>query len=226
MNKGFFITGTDTGIGKTVVAAGLLELLNAIEYKTGAMKPVAAGCDKNQHNEDALLLQKTASISLPYEIINPYAFMPPIAPHLAAQDAGVTIDQQRIKSTFFEITAKADYVIVEGAGGWKVPLNNTLTMADLAIALALPVIVVVGVRLGCLNHALLTCESIKNCGSKLAGWVANGVEPDFERFEDNVSTLQNCISAPLLGVVPYLEHPDPIIISTYLDKSAIIAALA
>lgn len=211
MTRGFFITGTDTGVGKTRVALGLLNALAAAGYRTAAMKPVACGVIETQAdpgNEDALLLQQQASVSLAYDAVNPYLFAAPIAPHLAAQRAGRHIEIAHIKKVFDEISAQADCVMVEGVGGWCVPLNGRETSADLAVALGLPMVLVVGIRLGCLNHALLTCESITRYGLPLAGWVANVVTPGFTELEENIAALSERITAPLLGVVPYLPALD------------------
>lgn len=211
MTRGFFITGTDTGVGKTWVTLGLLNALAAVGYHMAAMKPVASGVIETPEglgNEDALLLQQQASVTLAYNVVNPYLFVPPIAPHLAAQRAGRRIEIAHIKNLFDEIAAQADCVVVEGAGGWCVPLNEHETIADLAVALGLPVVLVVGMRLGCLNHALLTCESIARYGVSLAGWVANTITPEFAELEENIAALSERISAPLLGVLPHLPALD------------------
>lgn len=207
--KGFFVTGTDTGVGKTWVAAGMLATLCAQGYTTAAMKPVASGCVETRdglRNEDALLLMRYATLTLPYEAVNPYAFAAAQAPHLAAMATQRRIDIAPIMATFAAHAGKADYVIVEGIGGWKVPLNEHQTTADLAAAFGLPVILVVGMRLGCLNHALLSCESIARHGLTLAGWVANTVDPSFRELQANISALQYRIAAPLLGTIPYLPR--------------------
>lgn len=211
MIRGFFITGTDTGVGKTRVTLGLLNALAAAGYRTAAMKPVACGVIETPAgpgNEDALLLQQQSSVPLAYDVVNPYLFAAPIAPHLAAQREGRRIEIAHLKKVFDEIAAQADCVVVEGVGGWCVPLNERETSADLAAALGLPVVLVVGMRLGCLNHALLTCESIARHGPPLAGWVANAVTPGFAELEENVAALSERISAPLLGVVPHLTALD------------------
>ncbi len=211
MTRGFFITGTDTGVGKTWVTLGLLNALAAVGYRTAAMKPVASGVIETPEglgNEDALLLQQQASVTLAYNVVNPYLFVPPIAPHLAAQRAGRRIEIAHIKKVFDEIAAQADCVVVEGAGGWCVPLNEHEMIADLAVALGLPVVLVVGMRLGCLNHALLTCENIARYGVSLAGWVANTITPEFAELEENIAALSERISAPLLGVVSHLPALD------------------
>ncbi|MEO6697396.1 MAG: dethiobiotin synthase [Gammaproteobacteria bacterium] len=219
MTHSFFITGTDTDVGKTWVTLGLLQAFNAAGYRTAAMKPVACGVvetSEGLRNEDALLLQRQASVPLSYEDVNPYLFHPPIAPHLAAQDAGVRIDLSRIKALYDNIIQRADIVLVEGAGGWLVPLNEQETSADMVERLSLPVILVVGLRLGCLNHALLTVESIARHNVKLAGWVANCITVDMPQQARNIEALQARISAPLLGTIPYLSALDPNRIATFL----------
>ncbi|MDA1107289.1 MAG: dethiobiotin synthase [Proteobacteria bacterium] len=211
MTRGFFITGTDTGVGKTQVALGLLSAFIATGQRTAAMKPVASGVIETPagpRNEDALLLQRQASVALAYDVVNPYLFAAPIAPHLAAQREGRRIEIAHIKQVFDAIAAQAECVMVEGVGGWCVPLNEHETSADLAAALGLPVVLVVGMRLGCLNHALLTCASIARYGVPLAGWVANVITPEFAELEENVAALEERIPAPLLGVVPHLPVPD------------------
>lgn len=225
MAKGFFITGTDTGVGKTWVTAGLLRALQVQGYTTAAMKPVACGgmeTTQGLHNEDALLLMEYASIKLPYEVVNPYAFAPPMAPHLAAKACGQRIDITRIKELFDGAGRGADYIVVEGVGGWKVPLNERETTVDLAAALSLPVVLVVGMRLGCLNHALLSDESITRRGMIFAGWIANSIDPLFKEIQENIEALREGIAAPLLGVVPYLPNFVAGPIAGALDLGAIL----
>jgi dethiobiotin synthetase len=207
MKAGYFITGTDTGVGKTLIATALLQLFNAAGFKTAAMKPVASGCaDEGDglRNADASALMKTASIDCDYGAVNPYAFAPAIAPHIAAARAGVTINMDTLVARFEAHAARADVVVVEGIGGWQVPLNDSETMANLAVRIKLPVVLVVGLRLGCLSHALLTADAIRQCGLPLAGWVANNLDADFEAPEDNIAALAARLSAPCLGVVPGL----------------------
>ena len=219
MTRGFFITGTDTDVGKTWVTLGLLQAFAVAGYRTAAMKPVACGVvetPEGLRNEDALLLQRQATLPLSYEEINPYLFHPPIAPHLAAQDAGLRIDLSHIKTLYDNILQRADIVVVEGAGGWLVPLNEHETSADLVEQLGLPVILVVGLRLGCLNHALLTVESISHHSVRLAGWVANCITADMPQQARNIEALQSRISAPLLGTIPYLTVLDPNRIATLI----------
>lgn len=206
MTLGWFITGTDTGVGKTEIALALMAALQARGLRVAAMKPVASGCIATVQglcNEDALRLQVQASIRLPYERVNPYAFAPPIAPHLAAAAAGISIDCAQIAGSYGVLSADADAVIVEGAGGWLAPLDDQITMADLAARLQLPVILVVGMRLGCLNHALLSAAAIAQSGQALAGWVANEMSPGMDSLADNVASLRQRLPAPLLGQIPY-----------------------
>jgi dethiobiotin synthetase len=204
----FFITGTDTEVGKTFISVGLVSLLQQQGYKTVGMKPIASGCewlDGQWKNEDALALIKQSQTDLSYSLINPYAFEPAIAPHIAAEREGVTLSIANIKSNYELIAEQADAVIVEGAGGWYVPLNAESTMADLAAELQLPVILVVAIKLGCINHALLTVAAIEQQGLKLAGWVANHVAEQSESTE-MIETLTSRIDAPCLGVVPHLNN--------------------
>lgn len=209
--NGWFVTGTDTEVGKTRVSVGLLTALAGRGLATVTMKPVASGCAPGPdglRNEDALLLDAAASLERPYELINPYAFEPAIAPHIAAREAGVRIDLGYIRECFARVVSGADVVVVEGVGGWQVPLGPGESTADLAVALALPVVLVVGMRLGCLNHALLSAESIRGRGLMLGGWVANCLDPDAQRLEENIQALQERLGAPFLGAIPYLAVPD------------------
>lgn len=207
MLKGLFVTGTDTGVGKTQVSLGLMARLQQQGYKVQGMKPVASGCEKTVdglRNEDALLLQQQSNSLQPYDTINPYAFAPAIAPHLAASEVGVRIDIQNIHQRAQELQQSSDQLIVEGAGGWLVPLNAEQTMADLARALRLPVVLVVGMRLGCINHALLTAESIRASGCELFGWVANHIEENMEQANENERCLEEQLGEPMLARVPWL----------------------
>lgn len=211
MTRGIFVTGTDTGVGKSWVSAGLIAALQQRGLTVLGMKPVASGCEQTPdglRNDDALLLQRQGSHPLDYDLLNPYTFAPPIAPHVAAAQAGVRIDLARIETNYRILAAQADVVVVEGAGGWLVPLNERDTMADLAARLELEVMLVVGLRLGCINHALLSVESITRRGIPLAGWVANTLEPAMPVLAENLATLRAHIEAPLLGVVPHLAAPD------------------
>lgn len=204
--RGVFVTGTDTGVGKTYVATGLVRASVRAGLRTVGMKPVASGCVQTPdglRNEDALALQAAANMPRPYEQVNPYSFEPPIAPHLAATEAGFVIELPRILTVFNQLCAGADMVVVEGVGGWQVPLSESFGVPELARALALPVILVVGLRLGCLNHALLSARAIRDDGLRLAGWVANGIDPKFERRAGNLATLTHTIHAPLLGDISW-----------------------
>lgn len=208
MRHGYFVTGTDTGIGKTHVCLTLLQALAARGLSTVAMKPIASGCqatDLGLRNDDALQLQQAATIALAYEQVNPYALAEAIAPHLAALACGIHIDLESLLLQFNHIAAQADVVIVEGVGGWLVPLSEQHTIADLAAGMALPVILVVGIRLGCINHALLTTSVMRdrNDCPPLAGWVANVIDPDMAAIDENIATLQQYIEAPLLGTLPW-----------------------
>lgn len=219
MIKGYFVTGTDTGCGKTLITLGLMHLLQTKGYSTLGMKPIASGADPTPaglKNDDALRIQRQASQPFDYELINPYVFAPPIAPHLAAEQAGVNIDLDFIKVNFNKLATHADYVLVEGVGGWLVPLGPKQTVCNLALQLGLPVILVVGLRLGCLNHALLTVESLKQSGVLLAGWLATVVEPDMLETEANLKSLKARIKAPCIGFIPYLEKPSIETVSTKL----------
>jgi len=204
--RGFFVTGTDTGVGKTRVSAGLLKALSKAGHKTVGMKPVASGAEQiadGPRNEDALELQRAASLKRDYSLVNPYCFAPPIAPHIAALDAQVEISLDPIRAAFAELCRDADAVVVEGVGGWQVPLSPSLELPDLAREFGLPVLLVVGLRLGCLNHALLTARAIRADGLELAGWVANAIDPGFQRPEANLATLAAELGTPLLGALPH-----------------------
>jgi dethiobiotin synthetase len=213
----YFVTGTDTGVGKTLISCALLQGFAVQGKRAVGMKPVAAGCDDNGQNGDVLQLRAAGNVAVGYGQINPYCFVPAIAPHLAAQRAGVIMQFSRIATSYRELAAQADVVIVEGAGGLLVPLNAQQDSADLAKELDLPVILVVGMRLGCLNHALLTVEVIAARGLALAGWVANVVDTDMESIEGNVAALRQRISAPLLGVVAFMTQPDARAAADMLD---------
>lgn len=220
--RAFFIAGTDTGVGKTRVAVGLLWAARERGLTTAALKPVAAGCEETPEglrNDDALLLQAVITQPLTYEQINPVALAPAIAPHIAAQEARRSLSVDRLGGFCRGVLGSADLTLVEGAGGWRVPLNPVETLADLPRLLKLPVILVVGMRLGCLNHALLTAEAIARDGLPLAGWVANVVDADMPRLEANIDTLAQRLPAPLLGVVPHLADATPAAVAEYLDLS-------
>lgn len=228
MSKGIFVTGTDTEIGKTSCSLGLITRLQQAGYRVAAMKPVASGCARTAaglRNEDAILLSQCASFSLAYQQVNPYAFMPPIAPHIAAAAQGVEIQPAVIKAAFDALAALADVVVVEGVGGWAVPINANQSMADVAVLLGLPIVLVVGLRLGCLNHALLTAATIMQTGLPLAGWIANSIDPQLARAEENIQALCERLPMPLLGVIPYLSPLTPEKIAALLDSEQCMAAV-
>jgi dethiobiotin synthetase len=213
----YFVTGTDTGVGKTLVSSALLHAFATQGLRVVGMKPVAAGCDDDDHNEDAKQLRAASNILASYGQINPYNFYHPIAPHIAARNVGIRIDFARILISFRELTSQADMVIVEGIGGFKVPLNETQDSAELAQQLELPVILVVGMRPGCLNHAILTADAIAAHKLKLAGWVANVLDADMSALRDHISALEQRLGAPLLGVVEYQASPDARVAATQLN---------
>ena len=204
----YFVTGTDTGIGKTLISCALLHGFAAQGKRVVGMKPVAAGCNADELHGDVMKLRAAGNVTVSDNLINPYCFLPAIAPHIAAQHAGVEILISRIAESYQALAAQADVVIVEGAGGFCVPLNESQDSADLVRELGLDIILVVGMRLGCLNHALLTVEAIAARGLTLAGWVANVIEADMMMCEQNIAALQQRIAAPLLGVVPYFQAVD------------------
>ncbi len=220
MSPAFFVTGTDTDIGKTTIAAAWLWLARQAGYSTAASKPVASGCEQTPEgwrNADALALQAECSLPLAYGQVNPFAFAPAIAPHLAAREAGVALDVVALQGAVQPVLAAgAGFTLVEGAGGWRVPLDGEGSLSGLALALGLPVLLVVGIRLGCINHALLTAEAIRHDGLPLAGWVANIVEPQTARLEDTLATLRQRLSAPCLGIVPHLADPSPARVAAHL----------
>ncbi len=211
------MTGTDTGVGKTLVSCALLHAFAAQGKRVAGLKPVAAGCDEHDHNDDALALRATSSMQLTYGQVNPYCFPHAIAPHLAARHAGARIDFKRILTSYHELAGQSDEVIVEGAGGFLVPLNEKQTSADLVKELDLPVILVVGMRLGCLNHALLTVKVIDDYQLECAGWVANILDADMPALQENIETLRERIAAPLLGIVPHQAQPDAQETATHLQ---------
>lgn len=222
----FFIAGTDTDVGKTVIAAGLLAAANSRGLSTVAIKPVAAGCEQTSEglrNEDALLLQQTMSLKLPYEQVNPVALQPAIAPHIAAVQAGRRLlAAQLVGYCQGVLMQRADVAIIEGAGGWRVPLNRAETLANVAKELQAPVILVVGMKLGCINHALLTVEAIVRDGVPLAGWVANQLDDGMPCYAENLQSLKSLIAAPCLGEVPFLVEPTPERVSGYLSLDLVI----
>ena len=223
MKRTYFVTGTDTEVGKTAVSCALLQGAGALGLRTAAVKPVAAGCDEQGRNDDALALQAAMNTALAYEQINPVALQPAIAPHIAAAQAGRRLQVERLAGLCRGVfTGGADLTLVEGAGGWRVPLGPRETLADLAVALGSDVIMVVAMRLGCINHALLTAEAIRSDGLRLAGWVANQPGERMVCHEENVDTLRHWLPAPLLGELPYLSPFDPVVAAQYLDIKALL----
>jgi dethiobiotin synthetase len=221
-----FLTGTDTGVGKTLIGAALLHAASARGLRTLGLKPVASGCEREAgrlSNADARLLMAAMSEPLAYGDVNPVALEPAIAPHLAAREAGIELRAGALVSHCRAVLARRpDFAIVEGAGGWRVPLNDAETLADVARGLGLPVILVVGVRLGCINHALLSAEAIRHDGLRLAGWVANGIDPAASRAPGIIDTLRARIDAPCLGVVGYRDDPQPGAIAPALDLDVLL----
>jgi dethiobiotin synthetase len=202
--RGIFITGTDTGVGKTVVATALLRALVAANVRAAGMKPVSAGIDAGAHaNADVAALAAADGLALPDADRNPFAFVPAIAPHLAARDQGVAIDLETIAAAWTRVATVADVIVVEGAGGVLVPLGPNLDMLDVPARLGLPVLLVVGVRLGCLSHARLSARAIRDHGLDLAGWIANRIDPVMARADDNVVELAQWLDAPLVADLRY-----------------------
>jgi dethiobiotin synthetase len=223
MSGGLFITGTDTEVGKTVIARLIVRSLVAAGVRVAVMKPVAAGSfmtADGPRNEDALGLLADSNVDTPYATVNPYCLAAPVSPHLAARDVGVTIELPRIRENFRRLQGCADCVIVEGAGGWLAPLTDSEFIADLAVALELPVLLVVGLRLGCLNHALLTVAAIRQRRLMLAGWIANQIDPDFTRVPENLATLERHIG---MAPITTLGHDPTGLAATRLPAPALAA---
>lgn len=226
MKKSYFITGTDTNVGKTYATIALMQQLQKTHSVIG-MKPIASGCDWQDgqlKNSDALLLQQHSSIVLPYEAINQYAYLDPVSPHLAAGENPVELD--KIKQAFQHLQNKADIVLVEGAGGWLAPINAHQTIADMAMFLNLPVLLVVAIRLGCINHACLTYQAIMQSGLSCAGWIANCLEPEMLKREENIESIKQRINAPLLGVLPYQQRTDFNDLTNQLNVEALSSNLS
>lgn len=209
MEKAYFITGTDTNVGKTWATIALMRYFKSRGKLVAGMKPVASGCliqDGQLKNEDALLIQENASVLIDYDLINPYAYEQPVSPHIAGVKNPVKLDQ--LAARFELLKNMADIVVVEGAGGWYTPLNEREAVSDLAKALALPVIMVVAIRLGCINHARLTYQAIKQSGENCVGWIAVCTDPDLLSGGENIQTIKTVLDVPLLGVLPYREVAD------------------
>ncbi|SAK41639.1 dithiobiotin synthetase [Caballeronia fortuita] len=224
----FFVAGTDTEIGKTLVSSALLHGFARAGLRAAAMKPIASGAamrDGVLHNDDADLLDAAANVALPNDIRTPFMMREPIAPHIAAAREGIALDIGRIVEAHEFAMTQADVVVVEGVGGFRVPLAEAHDTADLAVALNLPVVLVVGMRLGCISHALLTVEAIASRGLKLAGWVANRVDPNMLYPDENIATLKQRIDAPLIGVIAHLAPPDAKRAADSLDIGALTDSL-
>ncbi|EKE01231.1 MAG: Dethiobiotin synthetase [uncultured bacterium] len=225
--KGYFVVGTDTGVGKTVVSASLLIALARYGFKTAAIKPIACGCRLTSIglcNEDALMLQEHATHKVEYSQTNPFAFAEPIAPHIAAARIGVglTVAEVLLK-TQQVLSSDVDYIVIEGAGGLCVPLNRNETMTDLIKGYGYPVILVVGIRLGCINHALLTLESLCKHNVKIAGWVANVIDPEMGYVDESIQCIKLYTKSPLLGVIPYQEKIDLNMSTGYLSLHLLVS---
>ena len=219
--RGLFVTGTDTEVGKTVISAGLVHALGQRGLRVCGLKPVASGCLETPdglRNEDALALQAAANVELAYETINPYAFVPPIAPHVAAARAHKTIDPAVIDKARRRAAEVAEVVVMEGVGGWLVPLGPDTSVADMAVDAGMPVVLVVGLRLGCINHALLTAESVRARGLTIAGWVANALSTEMAAAEEVVAAIDERIGAPLRGQVPFMAEATPQQVAACLDR--------
>ncbi len=213
MSAGMFVIGTDTGVGKTLVSVSLVRALVRHGLRVSVMKPVASGSEQTAsglRNADALALAEASNVIVPYSTINPYCFEPAISPHIAAEEAGKQVEAGVIRDRFNALAGTADFVVVEGAGGWFSPLSAAHTMADLPRWLGLPVLLVVGLRIGCLNHAHLTRAAIDSGGAELAGWVANTIDPAMERSQQNIDTLKRIMGCEPLAVFPFApdEHSD------------------
>jgi len=219
-----FVTGTDTEIGKSLSASALLHGFVARGWRAAAMKPIAAGATRDGErlrNDDVEQLQAAANVTLPLALTTPYLFEEPAAPHLVAAAAKVKLDLAHIVSCYRQVAAQADLVVVEGVGGFRVPLDDHYDTADLAVALDLPIVMTVGIRLGCISHALLTAEAIAARGLRLVGWIANCVAPDMRHLQANIDTLRLRLArdhaAPLLGTIPYLSDPSAARAAAYLN---------
>lgn len=225
MNNTFFVAGTDTDVGKTVVSRSLLQAFNARGLSTIGFKPVAAGSEKTEsgmRNSDALCLQQAASEQLSYDEVNPIALMTPASPHIAAAIDDTPVNTQLLSDKLHQHQQRADLVLVEGAGGWRVPIAHNNFLSQWVVEEQLPVILVVGVKLGCLNHALLTIEAIKNDGLNLVGWVANRVNPFEEHYQDIIAFLESHIDAPKIGEIPYIAGVMKKDLGQYIDLDSFI----
>jgi len=208
----FFVTGTDTEIGKSLSSAALLHAFAAQGKRVAGMKPIAAGAiwaGDHWHNDDVALITEASNVTLAPELVCPYLLHEAVAPHIAAAGEGISFDLGHIGACLQQIRAQTEVTIVEGVGGFRVPLTETQDTADLAVQLGLPVILVVGMRLGCISHAMLTVEAIQARGLRLTGWIANQIDPGMRHAAANLATLRDLIPAPLLGHIPHLVPADP-----------------
>ncbi|MGK4357594.1 dethiobiotin synthase [Enterobacter cloacae] len=228
MTERYFVTGTDTEVGKTVASSALLQAARLQGKTTAGYKPVASGSEmtaQGLRNTDALALQRNSTLPLDYAVVNPYTFAEPTSPHIISADEGRPIAFSVLSDGLRALERQADWVLVEGAGGWFTPLSDELTFADWVQREQLPVILVVGVKLGCINHAMLTAQAVQQAGLRLAGWIANDVVAPGKRHQEYLTTLRRVLPAPFLGEIPWLadgaEHADS---GHYLDLSALLPA--
>lgn len=228
MTKTWFVTGTDTEVGKTIASCALLQAAARQGYQTAGYKPVASGSEitaEGLRNSDALALQRNSTLALDYAAVNPYTFAEPTSPHIISADEGRPILAPVMSAGLRALEEQADWVLVEGAGGWFTPLSPTLSFADWVHAEQLPVILVVGVKLGCINHAILTAQAVQQAGLTLAGWVANDVTPPGKRHAEYMATLTRALPAPLLGEIPWLtQPPERAETGRYIDLSVLSSA--
>jgi dethiobiotin synthetase len=223
-----FIAGTDTGVGKTQISLGLMALLQALGLRVSGMKPVASGgftTEEGLRNDDAVFLSEQSSDKPDYSDTNPYAFEPPIAPYFAASEAGRAIDAGHICESLRRLQANNDLVVVEGVGGWRMPLMDDLQLADIVKTKDMPVILVVGMRLGCINHAILTAEAILNDGIKLIGWIANSIDIGYDRLDESCDGITRWLDVPLLGRIPYQQDLKVEQIAAQLDMEKLRLSL-
>jgi dethiobiotin synthetase len=219
-----YVTGTDTGVGKTLIATALVRALNQAGRQTRGLKPLASGASRTRdglRNADALALQAEGRPPMPYELVNPYCFEPAIAPHLAAAEAGIETALPALLAWYERAREGCDWTVVEGAGGWRVPLHPQGYTSDLPQALGIPVLLVVGLRLGCLNHARLTFEAMRHDHARFAGWIGNRIDPEFARADENLATLERLLDAPPLSVIPTLSTPDIGIVARLLANTTL-----
>ena len=224
MIKRWFVTGTDTEVGKTVASSALLQAANLAGYRTAGYKPVASGSEmtaEGLRNGDALALQANSAVALNYQQVNPYVFAEPTSPHIVSADEGRPIELAQLSAGLRHLEQRADWVLIEGAGGWFTPLSEQYTFADWVQQEQLPVILVVGIKLGCINHALLTVQAIQQAGLSLVGWIANDVSEPGRRHQEYLTTLRRMLPAPWLGEIPHLAEPERQALGHYLDLSVL-----